>query len=228
MITAQTILKGNKKKPPRAIICTLNCFQTWRRRTLDRRGTAESSTQAGLLFSVSFFCWKIDFKSKKKAVSAGTVNACVSACLRAPGGPTVVRTRCECLRVCLQGVFWYSSFTHLPSNWPPEACWAGREAAQLIVSLTPHSPHLNHSRGYRYLIQPLPPNHKSTLCHRYVWHMLGSNMATSPTVPPSASVCSFICLLANQSWVRSLWDTSSQNKHIPLSSSTRPITLWNV
>lgn len=158
MITAQTILKGNKKKPLRAIICTLNCFRTWLRRTLDRRGTAESSTQAGLLFSVSFFCWKIDFRSKKKAVSAGTVNACVSACLRAPGGPTVVRTRCECLRVCLQGVFWYSSFPHLLSNWPPEACWDGREADQLIVSLTPHSPHLNHSRGYCYLIQPPPPS----------------------------------------------------------------------
>lgn len=225
MITAQTILKGTKKKPPRAIICTLNCFRAWLRRTLDRRGTAESRTQAGLLFSVSFVGWKIDFKEQEKVVSAGTVNARVSACLREPGGPTVVWTRCECLWVCLQGVFQYSSFTHLLSNWPPEACWAGREADQLIVSLTPHCPHLNHSGGYP--IQPLPPKYKSCLCHHCVCHMLRSNMATStsPTVPPSAFVCSFICLLANQSWVRSL---SSLNKHIPLSSSTRLIVLWNV
>lgn len=112
---------------------------------------AESCSEAVLLSSVGFLFWKIDFKSKTKAVSACPVNARVSACLRVPGASTVVCTRCECLWVCLQGVFQHSSFIHLLSNWPPEARWAGREADQLIGPLTPHSPHLTLPDSPAYL-----------------------------------------------------------------------------
>lgn len=113
------------------------------RRTWDWPDTAESKSGT---FAVFF--WK---KSKTKADSACTVNARVSACLRVPGGPAVVWTRCECLWACLQGVFRYSSFIHLLSNWPPEARWAGREAGQLITPLTPHSPHLTLPDSPAYL-----------------------------------------------------------------------------
>lgn len=121
---------------------------------------AESCSEAALSSSVGFLFWKIDFKSKTKAVSACPVNARVSACLRVPGASTVVCTRCECLWVCLQGVFQHSSFIHLLSNWPPEARWAGREADQLIGPLTPHSPHLTLPDSPAYLSAFSSTNHQ--------------------------------------------------------------------
>lgn len=57
--------------------------------------------------------------------------------------------------------------------------------------------------GCCYPIQP-PRNHQSSLRNLYGCHMLRSNMATfaSPTVPPSESASPFLCLLANQSSVK--------------------------